>query len=129
MSVEHDDGSVIDDVYLTIVLNTDPYTYLGSRPLSIAPEATLDRPLTTVALRTMKLGPMIRLVSSLLRGGAGRRIGDHAKVDYRPDVTDLTVRGHGPFPYQVDGDYLGDTEELVFRWRGDLLSLVVPIPT
>jgi len=126
MSVEYDDGSIIDDVYLAIILNTDPYTYLGSRPLSIADEATLDRPLTTVALRTMKLGSMIRLVSRLVRGGRARRIGDHPKVEYRPDVTDLTVRGHGPFPYQVDGDYLGDTEELVFKWRPDLLSLVLP---
>jgi len=127
MSVEYDDGSTVDDVYFTIVLNTDPYTYLGSRPLSIAPEAMLDRPLAVVALRTMKLGPMIRMVSTLLRAGHGRRIGDHPKVEYRPDVTDLTVRGHGPFPYQVDGDHLGDTEKLVFRWRPNLLSLVVPI--
>jgi len=129
MSVEYDDGSVVDDVYLTIVLNTDPYTYLGSRPLSLAKDATLDRPLTAVALRTMKLRPMIRLVSTLLRGGRGRQIGDHPKVEYRPDVTDMAVRGHGPFPYQVDGDYLGDTERLVFKWRADLLSLVIPIST
>jgi hypothetical protein len=26
-----------------ICCNTDPYTYLGSRPLHLAPDATLDR--------------------------------------------------------------------------------------
>lgn len=125
MSVTHADGTIVDDVYLTIVLNTNPYTYLGSRPLSLAPEATLDRALTSVAVRTLKLVPTIRLVSSLIRGT--HDIADHPLVDYRSDVSDLVVRGHGPFPYQVDGDHLGDTEELVFKWRPNVLSLVVPL--
>lgn len=38
----------------------------------------------------------------------------------------MRVRGHGPFPYQVDGDYLGEVEELVFRHHPDVLELVVP---
>jgi diacylglycerol kinase family enzyme len=32
----------------------------------------------------------------------------------------------GPFPYQVDGDHLGDTERLTFRHDPEVLSLVVP---
>ena len=43
LAVHHADGSVVDDGYLTIVLNTNPYTYLGNRPLDVAAEATLDR--------------------------------------------------------------------------------------
>src|SRR4029453_3079 len=42
-SVRFEDGSVVDDGYLSICLNTNPYTYLGNRPLDLAPEATLDR--------------------------------------------------------------------------------------
>ena len=34
---------VVDDGYFTIVLNTNPYTFLGNRPFDLAPEATLDR--------------------------------------------------------------------------------------
>jgi diacylglycerol kinase family enzyme len=124
MSIIHADGTVIDDVYLAIILNTDPYTYLGSRPLSIAPDATLDRPLTSVAVRTLSFRPLIKLLNGLIRGSDDIRT--HKKVDYRTDVFDLRVTGHGPFPYQVDGDYLGDTEDLTFTWRPDVLSLVVP---
>lgn len=123
MTLTHADGSVVDDVYLSIILNTDPYTYLGSRPLSIATDATLDRPLTSVAVRTLSFAPLMKLLSGLIRGS--NDIKDHPMVDYRPDVTDLVVTGHGPFPYQVDGDHLGDTEKLVFEWRPDLLSLVM----
>ena len=33
----------LDDGYFSIVLNTNPYTYLGNRPLDLSPAATLDR--------------------------------------------------------------------------------------
>ena len=124
MSITHADGTEINDVYLAIILNTDPYTYLGSRPLSIAPDATLDRPLTSVAVRTLSFAPLMKLLNGLIRGSGDIRT--HHMVDYRPDVIDLRVTGHGPFPYQVDGDHLGDTEDLTFTWRPDVLSLVVP---
>ena len=38
----------------------------------------------------------------------------------------MTITGHEPFPYQVDGDYLGDTERLVLRHHPEILRLVVP---
>ncbi len=40
-AVQFKDGSTVDG-YLCICLNTNPYTYLGSRPLNLAPEADLD---------------------------------------------------------------------------------------
>ena len=38
----------------------------------------------------------------------------------------MTVTGYGPFPYQVDGDYLGDTERLEITHEPDVLDLVMP---
>ena len=45
---------VIEDGFFTIVLNTNPYTFLGNRPLDLSPAATLDRGLVAVTFRTMK---------------------------------------------------------------------------
>ena len=123
-SVHFPDGSVVDDAYLTIVLNTNPYTYLGNRPFDLAPEATLDRGLVAVSFRTLKTGRFLPLLASALSTGA--RMRRSKAVDYRTDVTALTVRGFGPVPYQVDGDYLGDIETLEFRHDPDVLRLVVP---
>ena len=67
MAVRHEKGG-IDDSYFTVVLNTDPYTYLGSRPISLAPEATLDRGLSVVALRTLSLGTISGLLTDLFQG-------------------------------------------------------------
>jgi diacylglycerol kinase family enzyme len=41
-------------------------------------------------------------------------------------LQEVSVSGFGPFPYQVDGDYLGDAERLNFRHEPDTLSLIVP---
>ncbi len=123
-SVHHADGSVVDDGYMTVVLNTNPYTYVGNRPFQLAPDATLDRPLTAVTVRSMRTLPFLSIMASAL--GSGARLRSSKLIDYRPDVSALTVKGYGPFPYQVDGDYLGEIEKLEFRHEPDALRLVMP---
>ena len=123
-ALHHADGSVVDDAYMTVVLNTNPYTYVGNRPFNLAPDATLDRPLTSVTVRSMRTLRFLGLMSSAL--GSGARLRSSKWVDYRPDISALTVKGFGPFPYQVDGDYLGEIDELVFRHEPDALRLVLP---
>jgi diacylglycerol kinase family enzyme len=117
-------GSVVDDGYLTIVMNTNPYTYLGNRPLDLAPETTLDRGLTSVTLRTMSAFRLLRIVGSALTNGKALR--RSRWVDIRSDIEGLTIRAYGPVPYQVDGDYLGEVEELTFRHAPDIIDLVLP---
>jgi diacylglycerol kinase family enzyme len=124
-AVHHADGSVVDDGYLTIVLNTNPYTYLGNRPLNVAPEATLDRGLASMTLRTLDLTTLLPVVGSAL--STGRHLRSSRHVDHRVDLPGLEVRGFGPFPYQVDGDHLGDTERLVFKHEPEVLDLVLPV--
>lgn len=109
----------------TVVLNTNPYTYLGNRPFEVAPEATLDRGLVVIAMREMTFPHILRLASAALSLGGGP-VGRLRFVDYRFDVDAVTVTGDGPFPYQVDGDHLGDTEALVLRHEPEVLDLVVP---
>ena len=125
-AVRHADGSVVDDGYFGLCFNTNPYTYLGNRPFNVAPEATLDRGLATVTLRTLSFVPFLSIVASAL--GSGTRLRHHRLVDYRTDLTSVVVTGHGPFPYQVDGDYLGETDRLELRHAPDIITLVTPSP-
>lgn len=117
-------ATVIDDAYFALCSNTDPYTFMGKRPLHVAPDATFDRGLTMFSLRSMSLGTLLGVAGSAL--GTGRRARRHRLADYRADLGEVRVRGHGPFPYQVDGDYLGEVEELEFRHEPDALRLVMP---
>lgn len=111
--------------YFSIVLNTNPYTYLGNRPLDLVPEATLDRGLASVTFRTLRFVPLIRAVGSALAGSDIRR---HRSLDVRTDVDHLLVEAVDgrPFPYQVDGDFLGETTRLELRHAPAALRLVLP---
>ncbi len=124
-SVRFPDGSVVDDGYFAICLNTNPYTYFGNRPLDLAPEATLERGLVSVTLRTLGFGRTMRIIGSALTGG--RHLRGSRWTDYRADLTGMSVTGYGPFPYQVDGDHLGDTEHLEITHEPEVLDLVMPV--
>ena len=124
----HLEGADGGDAFLAICLNTNPYTYLGNRPLSIAPDAGLDRALVVVSVQTMSFLPLLSIIASAL--GVGIPLRRQRKVHYATDVTSVvaTAAGGTPFPYQVDGDHLGDTSRLEFLHEPDVLSLVLPEP-
>ncbi len=122
-SVRFADGSTVPDAKFAVCLNTNPYTYLGSRPLDLAPEATLDRGLVMISLRSLALTKIARLATGALRGDGLRA---SKSVDYRTDLTEFWIDGHRPFPYQVDGDYLGEVSNLHFRHEPGVLRLVLP---
>lgn len=115
---------LVDDGYFGICLNTDPYTFLGNRPFRLSPATNLDVGLSMITLRTLKLAPLLSLVAQSLGRDGGLRTGKH--VDVRHDQTEIVIEGHGPFPYQVDGDYLGEVDRLVLRHEPEALRLVLP---
>jgi diacylglycerol kinase family enzyme len=123
-AVRFTDGTLVDDGYFAICLKTNPYTYLGNRPFMIGKEASLDSRLVMITFRSLKLTTLVGAAASALR--SGRRLRRDKLVNQRSDLDSITVTGHGPFPYQLDGDYLGEIEKLVLRYEPDALELVMP---
>jgi diacylglycerol kinase family enzyme len=115
---------LIDGCYFAIVSKTSPYTFLGPRPVVVAPEAGLDSRLSVTVFRTLRFAPVMAVIMSAL--GSGKVLHRHPRLVHRADVASLTVLGSGPFPYQVDGDHLGDVERLDFTYEDDALTIVVP---
>jgi diacylglycerol kinase family enzyme len=113
----------VDDGYFAIMLNTNPYTFLGERPFNIAPGTTLSTPLTAVVLRSLGAPTILSLVVAALRDGPPRK---HRKAVIVDQVVSADLQPRQQAPYQVDGDYLGDASRLRFRWDPDSLRLVVP---
>ncbi len=121
--VHGDGGPDVPDGYFSIVLNTNPYTYLGNRPLDLSPAAALDRGLVAITFTSMKARAILGSTASALRGG-GVRPAPH--LDVRTDVGHLVIEHETPFPYQVDGDALGSTTRLAFDHVPDAVKLVFP---
>ena len=55
-----------------------------------------------------------------------RALHRHPDVVQRDGVLAARIQGADQFPYQVDGDYLGNKLELNFEYAPDVLTLVVP---
>ena len=123
-AIDFPDGTSVEDGFFTICLNTDPYTYLGKRPLSVTPDTGPERGLVTVTTRKLKVRTLLTLFGSAM--GKGEILRRSKDVDYHTDLKSLTVRGHKPFPHQVDGDYLGRTEELRVTHGEASIRLIVP---
>ncbi len=115
---------LIEGCYFAIVSKTSPYTFLGPRPVVVAAEANLDSRLSVTAFRTLRFVPVMAAVGSAL--GSGKVLRRHPSLVHRADIESLAVLGTGPFPYQVDGDHLGDVERLDFTYDDDALTIVVP---
>jgi len=122
--IELENGEVVGDSAFAIISNQRPWTYLGKRPVMIAPDAGLDVPLTVTLFRSLELSVLLGGAALALRGG--RRLARHPKVAHRSHLYSLTATGYGPFPWQVDGDYMGETEHLAFTWEQDALTIVTP---
>jgi diacylglycerol kinase family enzyme len=107
-----------------IVANTTPYTYLGHRPIHVAPTADLASPLALTAFRSLDVVTLLGGAASAMR--RGRWLAHRTAIAQRDGILRLRVEGRSPFPYQVDGDFLGNTDRLELVYEPDALLLVVP---
>jgi diacylglycerol kinase family enzyme len=97
------------------VQNTQPYTYFGSRPVTLSDGATLTSgDLSGGVLERANPLDLPTMAYRLLSRRA--RVGDHRRVHAFDGIDGLRVRAadERPVPLQVDGDFIGAHEEAVF---------------
>ncbi len=110
--------------FFTIVMNTNPYTFLGNKPLNLSPAANLDAGLSVVTFTSLSaLSLLGSLGKALVKNGL--ESGKH--VALRDNVSALSISDDRPFPYQLDGDYLGETTDLRFTHVPEAVRLVMPM--
>lgn len=116
------DGVEFGSMHLALVSNVDPWTYAGRRPVRTNPGLAADDGLGLLALRSMRVLTVLRVVRQLL----ARRGGPSSKQVVRVDhAREIFVRADEPAPLQVDGDYLGDRREVTFTSVPRALRVVV----
>jgi len=120
----------VTDGYFAVVLNSDPYTYVGHRPFVVDPAADLDAALTVVVVRSMRLADFVGLPVAALRGD-GLRSDDRIEVCRGVESFVVERLGGSPppaMPYQVDGDHLGEADRLRFEHLPGALTVLDPVP-
>ena len=109
-------------LFNVIVANGSPWTYFGTRAVNPCPQADFDAGLDVLAMRKLRTVSTLRVVRQMFLNRPDLR--SRAAVQLH-DVAEFTVRSERPLAYQLDGDYLGEVEELAFRSVPDALSVVV----
>jgi diacylglycerol kinase family enzyme len=107
------DGSTLPELFMAIVANTSPWTYLGQRQIIATPQAGFDTGLDLFGLTTLAAVPVWQTVGRLIASSPKLALG--RGVLLRHDLPELTLLAHRPVPFQVDGDYLGPRERVTFR--------------
>ena len=97
------DGEVVEG-WQCLVLNSNPYTFVGSRAFDVDPRATLDaRPTLVVATRFGALD-FLSLTTAALRGGG---VAGHRTVRKFRGFENARREAVRPLPWLVDGEDLG----------------------
>jgi diacylglycerol kinase family enzyme len=124
LTVEPAGHAAQEGVFLAIIANTSPWTYLGERPVQPSPEASFDDGLDLYALRRLRTLATLRQAAQLLgRQRAGLPKG--RQVVQAHDVGGITVRASRPVAAQVDGEPMGEVTEVVFRSEPAALQIVL----
>jgi diacylglycerol kinase family enzyme len=102
----------VDRLFLCLVSNVSPWTYLGARPVNPSPDASFDTGLDVFGLgRTHSVGMLRTLRQALAASPRPRGRGVHR----RHDLPELTLTAERPQGWQVDGDHLGTATGLRLR--------------
>ena len=122
LSLERDGAPALNGLFLGIVSNSSPWTYLGQRPVLASPRAGFDTGLDLLALRTLGTLRTLNLVRQMLNHGSGPS-GRHVVSLHDQPV--LTFRATRPVAFQVDGEYVGEREHVELRSIPNALRVLV----
>lgn len=112
----------VGGLFLLIVSNSSPWTYLGARPVRPNPEASFDTGLDLLAMRRFGTVAMLNVIRRMLSSSSGPPRG--RAVLRRHDLREFAVRAARPLAIQVDGEYVGEAEELRFRFVRHALEVI-----
>ena len=93
----------------------------------MAGENRLRRALGPLSLTAFQAMDAVTLVGAAASAMMSRKFLERrAGIVHRSALTELTVTATMPFPWQVDGDFIDISNELVLSYEPDVLELVVP---
>ena len=122
LTLERDGQPATPDLFMTAITNRSPWTYLHGRAVLPVPNPDFNSGLDVMALRKLRATTIVSTVGQMLliRGRSPRG----RNVLIVTGLESLTVRSARPVAFQVDGDYLGETEAVKFQFVPEALRVV-----
>ena len=101
-----------------LVANTDPYTYVGRLPLRLPRGASAEGGLDLLAPRSLRARSLPGAIRYLATGRT------RLPLVQLHDADRIVVRCDAPTPLQLDGEDLGDVEQVVFEAERDAVTVL-----
>jgi diacylglycerol kinase family enzyme len=122
LTLERDGQPPVADLFMTIITNRSPWTYFRDRPLLPVPNPDFNSGLDLLALCRLRLTTIFNAVGQMMyirsRPSRGRDLLSVLGSE------SLTLRSARPIAFQVDGEYLGETEAVKFQFVPHALRVV-----
>jgi diacylglycerol kinase family enzyme len=122
LTLERDGQPTIPELFMTAITNRSPWTYVRGRAVLPVPNPDFNSGLDVLALQKLRATTIVSAVGQMLlvrhRSPRGRNVLTVTGLDA------LTVRSVRPVAFQVDGDYLGETEAVKFQFAPHALRVV-----
>ena len=122
LTVQQPGGEPLDGLFLAVVQNTAPWTYLGPVEVNPSPHASFDKGLDLFGLRSLDVVSTLRHAQQMLAGRGGPRGKDVLRLH---DQSELLLTSSRPMALQLDGDHVGSVSEVTVRSIPNALRVVV----
>jgi diacylglycerol kinase family enzyme len=116
------DGQRVEGIS-AFVQNSDPFTYFRNRPLQLGEDVSLD--CGTISLVVLRRGLLRDALNATWRLFTPANVAHHGQGASFTRVREARIEPVGAerLPVQVDGDFIGDHEELVYRVHPAALTM------
>jgi diacylglycerol kinase family enzyme len=122
LTLERDGQPAAPELFMTAITNRSPWTYVHGRAMLPVPNPDFNSGLDVLALRKLRATTIVSAIGQMLllrnRPPRGRYVLTVTGLE------SLTIRSARPIAFQVDGDYLGETEAVKFQFVPDALRVV-----
>ena len=122
LTLERDGQPATPELFMTAITNRSPWTYVRGRAMLPVPNPDFNSGLDVLALRKLRATTIVSAVGQMLLVRHRSPRGRHVLV--MTGLESLTVRSVRPISFQVDGDYLGETEAVKFQFVPHALRVV-----
>jgi diacylglycerol kinase family enzyme len=110
----------VEGVFLAIIQNASPWTYLGTLPVNPLPDVDWDNGLGIWAVRRMKLFDGLRYSRRILMQS---KAGSTKSLYVGTDLETFRVIAEPPISLQIDGEGLGQISDATFTSHPDMLRV------
>ena len=113
----------VTGLFMGVVTNSSAWTYLGGRQVRPA-HGDLSSGLDLFALRRLRTLSTLAALGHMMQS-SHEELPNGRDIVSASALTELSLKAERPIAFHIDGEYLGETESVAFRFVPSALSVVV----